>query len=402
VEAGALIMLSTHLGVKVHRARPIFLRGWLLLGLVLPLISASGWAATHQVQIVDFSFVPENLVIAPGDTVVWQAAAADHTVLADDGSFDSSPPPASATMTIGQTFSHTFPAVGVFHYYCLIHGQPQAATARVVGKSEPDSSMTGIIRVTDPSVNTAPVTPLNSSPAAAATGISSSPLLQATAFSDADVDDKHGASQWIVRLAATSEVVLDTGVDTANLIKLQVSGLLSSTAYAWQVRYQDDRGEWSAYSLPTQFSVAEAIGAGTGLKGTYFAYNPKLDLITAQMATRVDPTLDFNWGLGKSHPMAPANNFFIYWEGAVVPEFSETYRFRIKADGGVRLWVNGKVIIDDPVATTFAVFRSGTAALEAGIPAVIRLQYFDTLGAASMQLRWSSPSRTFQEENFFA
>ena len=65
---------------------------------------------------------------------------------------------------------------------------------------------------------------------------------------------------------------------------------------------------------------------------------------------------------------------------------------RVKADGGVRLWINGQLVIDDPVATAFALYRSGTVSLEAGIPALIRIQYFDTKGAASMQLRWSSLS----------
>src|SRR3954467_6474031 len=73
-------------------------------------------AATYDVQIEDFEFIPHDLVIAPGDTVVWHANAADHTVTADDLSFDSSPPPDVVTIPSGTTFSHTFPAAGVNHY----------------------------------------------------------------------------------------------------------------------------------------------------------------------------------------------------------------------------------------------------------------------------------------------
>lgn len=370
-----------------------------LMALTSSAFEVSISAATHQVSVVDFEFVPANLVIAPGDTVIWSAEAADHTVTADDLSFDSSPPPANTTIPVGSTFSHTFTTVGVNFYYCRLHGRPggpAAASPEGVAQSTPDDTMMGVIRVANPSANTPPQTPLHSTPAAGATGLSVSPLLQATSFSDADDDDRHASSQWLVRLAGGSTVILDTSEDTENLTQLRLANLEAATTYEWQVRYRDDRGAWSAYSTATQFTVAEAAGVGTGLKGTYFAYNPKLDIITKQVGFRIDPVLDFNWALAKPHPSAPANNFFIYWEGTILPEYSEEYRIRVKADGGVRIWINNRLVIDDPVATTFAIFRSGTVTLEAGIPAAIRIHYFDTLGSASMHLRWSSLSQPLQ------
>ena len=369
-----------------------------LVALGLPALAE---AETHHVFIEDFEFMPNNLVIAPGDTVVWYANTPEHTVTADNGSFDSSPPPEIATIPAGTTFSHTFATVGVYNYYCRLHGSPATAGAapaagRVGPKSVPDDTMMGVIRVADPTLNTPPQTPLNSTPAAGATGLSSSPLLQATAFDDADGDDSHVASQWLVRLAPGGALVLDTGEDSTNLTSLRVADLQANTSYEWQVRYRDDRGAWSEYSLATQFTVAAAVGTGTGLKGTYFAYNAKKDMIMKQTGTRIDPVLDFNWGLAKAHPSTPANNFFVYWEGWILPQYSEEYRFRVKADGGVRVWINGKPVIDDFVATKFALYRSGTVTLDAGIPAAIRIQYFDDKGAASMHLRWSSISQPLE------
>jgi len=355
-------------------------------------------AETHHVQVEDFEFIPANLVIAPGDTVVWHANAPDHTVTADDLSFDSSPPPEVVTIPSGSTFSHTFTGTGVNHYYCRLHGKPlntagaapKPAGGGLVVFSVPDDVMMGVIRVADVANNTPPETPVNSAPANGSTGLSVSPLLEATAFSDANVDDSHHASQWLVRIAGGSNVILDTGTDTDNLTTLRVTGLQPSTTYEWQVRYQDDLGGWSQYSNPTQFTVAAAVGVGIGLTGTYFAYDTKRDVITKLVGVRLDPVIDFDWGLAKPHPSSPANNFFIYWEGSVLPEFSEEYRIRIKADGGVRLWVNGQIVIDDFESAKFALYRSGTVSLEAGIPAAVRIQYFDSTGAASMQLRWSS------------
>src|SRR4051812_20582282 len=150
-------------------------RGRALRGLALLLISvacyvprSTGMTATYDVQIEDYEFIPHDLVIAPGDTVVWHANAADHTVTADDLSFDSSPPPDVVTIPSGTTFSHTFPAAGVNHYYCRIHGGPSTAAGAPapasvshgsVASSVPDS-MNGIVRVAEPGANTAPGTPL--------------------------------------------------------------------------------------------------------------------------------------------------------------------------------------------------------------------------------------------------
>jgi hypothetical protein len=61
----------------------------------------------------------------------------------------------------------------------------------------------------------------------------------------------------------------------------------------------------------------------------------------------LDPVIDLIGASRNRIPLHRPNNFFIYWEGSVLPEFSEEYRIRIKADGGVRLWVNGQIVIDD-------------------------------------------------------
>lgn len=44
----------------------------------------------HRVEIQGFAFVPERLVVAPGDTVVWvNRDLAPHTVTAEDARWDS-------------------------------------------------------------------------------------------------------------------------------------------------------------------------------------------------------------------------------------------------------------------------------------------------------------------------
>jgi plastocyanin len=82
---------------------------------------AQGGAVTVSGQ--DDVFNPVELHVAPGTTITWVmdgANANEHTVTADDGSFDSGP------LGPGATFSLTVPedAAGDVQYYCSEHGEP--------------------------------------------------------------------------------------------------------------------------------------------------------------------------------------------------------------------------------------------------------------------------------------
>src|SRR5438552_17283530 len=83
--------------------------------------------------------------------------------------------------------------------------------------------------------------------------------------------------------------------------------------------------------------------AGIGLRAEYFD-NPDL---TALKAVRTDASVNFNWGGQSPVAMIGADTFSVRWKGQVVPAFSETYTFYTQSDDGVRLWINGQLIIDD-------------------------------------------------------
>jgi len=77
----------------------------------------SGAAAkAEKVQIVEFSYEPEPVVIQVGGKVTWQNEdTAPHTATADDGSFDT------GTIEKGKLGSATFKEAGTFTYHCEIH-----------------------------------------------------------------------------------------------------------------------------------------------------------------------------------------------------------------------------------------------------------------------------------------
>lgn len=335
----------------------------------------------HQVLIQDDQFIPRTLSVAPGDTVVWYASTPNHTVTADAGGFDSRGS-GTSSIPVGSTFVHTFPEAGNHPYYCANKGGPGSV------------GMSAIVQVVVPGSNTAPVTPVNESPSFVS-GASTAPLLQASAFSDADEGDTHQSSQWLLRLTSDGSTIIDSGEDRKNKTSLRLIDLRPGTNYTWQVRYRDNHGNWSAYSIPSEFITEFARPPGTGIDGGYSKYNAKTEAATL-VATRRDAAIDFDWEMGRPHPELSPNNFKVQWEGRIIPKYSEQYRFQIRADSGVRLRVNGQLIINDWVVTPFPVYRSGRVNLEAGVPVPIRLEFFDTKKDASVTLKWSSFSQPLE------
>lgn len=69
-----------------------------------------------EVDIVNFTFSPAEIIIPIGTTVIWRNSdSALHTVTSDDGIFDS------GSLSRGNTFSYTFEKAGTYPYYCVIH-----------------------------------------------------------------------------------------------------------------------------------------------------------------------------------------------------------------------------------------------------------------------------------------
>ncbi|WP_375772824.1 PA14 domain-containing protein [Archangium gephyra] len=108
--------------------------------------------------------------------------------------------------------------------------------------------------------------------------------------------------------------------------------------------------------------------------------------------TRLDPQVNFDWAGGAPLPSMGADFFSVRWTGRVTPRYSETYTFHTITDDGVRLQVNGQLLIDKWVDQS-PTEHTGTIALVAGTPYDLTLEYYERGGGATVQLLWSSPSQ---------
>lgn len=341
-----------------------------LLWLAVNLFSVFSQAATHHVSIVDALYIPDQLAVSVGDTVVWtNNDNTEHSVTsaADDGaSFDSGVIPPEVS------FSLKFEAGGAFDYYCTQHGR----------------AMTGVIVVVEETENEPPLSPANVLPAHNAIDQPTAVQLNGGAFSDPDVVDFHGASQWVLRYASNNVVAVDSGTITSgNLTNYHPVGLSEGTTYSWQVRYRDGRGLWSEYSAATRFTTLVSVSAhGVGLRASYnnsAAFVAPLIVIT-------NATIDFAWGSDRPHRRITADGFAVRWEGSLLPEFTRLYQIQLQFHGRARVWVKNELLIDEWMGCGFKRSRRGAVSLVAGQLAPVRVEYAADPAGAEAMLRWTS------------
>jgi uncharacterized repeat protein (TIGR03806 family) len=143
------------------------------------------------------------------------------------------------------------------------------------------------------------------------------------------------------------------------------------------------------------FLNSSSIGTGTGLLGSYYgSHLPDNPFDGNPTLVRTDSTVDFDWGGGSPDLSIGADHFTVRWTGSVQPQFTETYTFATTTDDGVRLYVDGQLVIDqwvDQGPTTW----TGTIPLVAGQRYDIAMEYYENGGGAVARLSWSSPSTPY-------
>ena len=107
--------------------------------------------------------------------------------------------------------------------------------------------------------------------------------------------------------------------------------------------------------------------------------------------TRVDPTVNFSWGLGSPTPLMTADGFVIRWTGTITAPVSGTYVFSTVSDDGARLWVNNQQLINHWQEHTEATDTGVAVTLQAGQKYSIRLEYYESGGPATIKLQWAYP-----------
>ncbi len=161
-----------------------------------------------------------------------------------------------------------------------------------------------------------------------------------------------------------------------------------STVGSWNVTVQASDGQLS-HRISFTWTV---LARPSGVLAEYFRSampgNP------AELAlSRIDANINFWWGRSSPAPEAnvPADGFSVRWTGCLIPRSTELHTLYLRADDGVRLWIDGRLVLDKWTALRGSEV-STTVSLIAGRPTPFRLEYFDASGSASCSLSWSTPT----------
>lgn len=150
----------------------------------------------------------------------------------------------------------------------------------------------------------------------------------------------------------------------------------------------------SLLPIPSENLIPPGAKPGEhGLKGEYFN---NMDLSGTPTLVRIDKQVSFEWAMGSPDLSIPVNHFSVRWTGKIVPDVSGTYTLGAGTDDGVRLYLDGKLLIDswfDRGATLDEV----TVKLEAGRQYNIKIEYYENEGWCYASLGWELKTGTNPE-----
>jgi len=142
--------------------------------------------------------------------------------------------------------------------------------------------------------------------------------------------------------------------------------------------------------LLLSFSANIPVRADTGSNWTGAYYNNQT-LSGQPIFNRIDPALVFNWGPYGPGPGIGGEHWSARWTSIQYLN-AGTYQFNVTVDDGVRIYIDGQIIIDqwhDQSATAY----SANVAVVTGTHA-IQVDYYQGVGDASLSVSWNYVSST--------
>jgi len=126
----------------------------------------------------------------------------------------------------------------------------------------------------------------------------------------------------------------------------------------------------------------EREGSFPDWRGEYWANR---HLAGSPALARNDPAIDFTWGEGSPDGSLPADEFSARWTRRLHLE-GGLYRFRLLADDGARVWVDGELVLD-----TWSHYSPNEISADRDLGTGqhdLRVEYFEGGGNARMRFRW--------------
>ena len=195
------------------------------------------------------------------------------------------------------------------------------------------------------------------------------------------------------------EVLYDSLASTAANVKLEwltpgsaTWAVVPGSAIKHDPAEPQDNYNTFMYRLDLTNAKVSGLDAGTGLTAQVF---DNADF-TNYKGTLGNQGLNGAWADGTS-PLAgvAATSYSVRYLGLIRPTYGETYTFTATSDEGVRVWVDGQLLINNWPGHA-ATADTGRIALQAGRKYDVRVEYYNGTGAGQLKLEWASASQARQ------
>lgn len=131
--------------------------------------------------------------------------------------------------------------------------------------------------------------------------------------------------------------------------------------------------------------ATKSTSTGNGLTGEYYAgaaFNRKV-------LVRTDPQIDFSWdGYTLPAPGVTPNSFSVRWSGKLYAPVSGPYKFTAVVDDGIRIWVDGKLAMDE-WRYRKQKLAGQSVTLQAGKFYDLKIEYYNARNGGYVQLNWN-------------
>ncbi|WP_405174812.1 glycosyl hydrolase [Paenibacillus sp. FSL H8-0261] len=156
--------------------------------------------------------------------------------------------------------------------------------------------------------------------------------------------------------------------------------------------FMNDSFVFTREEYAAEAAIVAAKGDGVLQSGLWGQYYNNMTLSGAPALTRTDANIQFSWKQGSPDPTIRVDAFSVRWSGKLTAAYSETYTIYSSSDDGVRVWIDGGLIIDSWVNQS-GQERKGSVNLIAGKLHEIKVEYYENEGDARIVLQWESPSQ---------